>query len=117
MRWLQNVDDLEKRVMMQRATALVFPSLLEGFGLPVLESLAFKRPIIVSDIPVFRELFSDLVLFSTLNNNGNLRGTIKELLKSLEVWNQKLANMADLNNCFSYKKAALLVDKTVQNQG
>lgn len=35
-RWLQNVSDVAKRGMMQRATALIFPSLFEGFGLPVL---------------------------------------------------------------------------------
>jgi glycosyltransferase involved in cell wall biosynthesis len=48
-RWLQNVDDLEKRVMMQRSTALVLPSLLEGFGLPVLEGFASMTPVICSN--------------------------------------------------------------------
>jgi glycosyltransferase involved in cell wall biosynthesis len=48
-RWLQNVGDFEKRVMMQRATALVFPSLLEGFGLPVLEGFASQTPVICSN--------------------------------------------------------------------
>lgn len=48
-RWLQQVDDLAKRVMMQRATALVFPSLLEGFGLPVLEGFASQTPVITSN--------------------------------------------------------------------
>jgi glycosyltransferase involved in cell wall biosynthesis len=48
-RWLQHVDDLAKRLLMQRATALVFPSLLEGFGLPVLEGFASQTPVITSN--------------------------------------------------------------------
>jgi glycosyltransferase involved in cell wall biosynthesis len=36
--------------------ALVFPSIYEGFGLPIIESLAFGKQIIVSDLPVFREI-------------------------------------------------------------
>ncbi len=48
-RWLQSVNDFEKRVLMQRSTALVFPSLLEGFGLPVLEGFASQTPVITSN--------------------------------------------------------------------
>jgi len=37
----------------------VFPSLLEGFGLPVLEAMAAKRPIVCCDIPPLNELVND----------------------------------------------------------
>jgi alpha-1,3-rhamnosyl/mannosyltransferase len=58
-RWLQHVDDLAKRVMMQRATALVFPSLLEGFGLPVLEGFASQTPVITSNSSSLPEVAGD----------------------------------------------------------
>lgn len=38
------------------ATALIHPSLSEGFGLPIAESVYFNLPIIASNIPVFKEL-------------------------------------------------------------
>jgi glycosyltransferase involved in cell wall biosynthesis/O-antigen ligase len=114
---IDNPSDEVLSNLYQHALFALYLPFYEGFGLPVLESLAYKKPIIVSDIPVFRELFSDLVLFSTLNNNGNLRGTIKEMLESLEFWHLKLENTADLHTRFSYKKSAILVDKTVQDQG
>lgn len=41
------------------ASALVFPSLMEGFGLPALEALSLGCPVIVSDIPVFHEILGD----------------------------------------------------------
>lgn len=58
-RWLQNVGDTAKRVMMQRATALVFPSLFEGFGLPVLEGFASQTPVITSNVTSLPEVAGD----------------------------------------------------------
>lgn len=49
LRWFQDVSDFEKRVLLQRSTALVFPSLLEGFGLPVLEGFASQTPVITAN--------------------------------------------------------------------
>lgn len=43
----------------RHAEALVFPSKMEGFGLPALEAAAAGCPVICSDIPVFRELMGD----------------------------------------------------------
>lgn len=48
-RWLNHIDDLSKRVLLQNAVALVFPSLAEGFGLPVLEGFASQTPVITSN--------------------------------------------------------------------
>ena len=58
-RWLQNVGDVTKRVLMQRATALVFPSLFEGFGLPVLEGFASQTPVITSNVSSLPEVAGD----------------------------------------------------------
>jgi alpha-1,3-rhamnosyl/mannosyltransferase len=69
-RWLKNVNDLEKRVMMQRATALVFPSLLEGFGLPVLEGFASQTPVICSNTSSLPEVAADAAwLVNPLSQN------------------------------------------------
>lgn len=48
-RWIQGVNDLEKRALLQSATILTFPSLCEGFGLPVLEAFASGLPVISSN--------------------------------------------------------------------
>lgn len=44
------------RSLVAGARALLMPSLYEGFGLPVLEAMAARTPVIASDIPVFREV-------------------------------------------------------------
>lgn len=40
---------------LQHAQALIFPSFVEGFGMPVVEALALGVPVLASDLPVFRE--------------------------------------------------------------
>jgi glycosyltransferase involved in cell wall biosynthesis len=52
----------------QNCSALVYPSLMEGFGLPPLEAMACGRPVIVSDIPLFRELYGETPIFVRLGD-------------------------------------------------
>ena len=54
--WLDYVDSGVLRDLYSAAGAFVFPSLAEGYGLPVLEALGAGLPIVASDLPVLREV-------------------------------------------------------------
>ena len=56
-------SDSEYERILGEATALVSASLNEGFGLPILEAMASGTPVVVSDIPVFREVGADAALY------------------------------------------------------
>lgn len=45
------------------ASVVVFPSLFEGFGLPLIEALAHGTPVVASDIPPLREVGDDRVTY------------------------------------------------------
>lgn len=49
LRWLQYVPDVDMLPLLRQASGLVFPSLHEGFGLPVLEAFAAQVPVIASN--------------------------------------------------------------------
>ena len=53
------VDDAAIASLMAQCTALVFPSLYEGFGLPVADAMANGVPVACSDIPALREVAGD----------------------------------------------------------
>ena len=57
------VSDEEYAHILSTATALVSASLNEGFGLPLIEAMAGGTPIVVSDIPIFREIGGDAAEF------------------------------------------------------
>ena len=49
-------SDEELSAHLRSACALLFPSLAEGYGLPLVEALGSGTPVIASDLPVFREI-------------------------------------------------------------
>ena len=63
-------SDAELFWLYENATALFFPSLHEGFGLPMLEALHFKKPVYVSDIAIFREILPDADFIAPLDIAG-----------------------------------------------
>ncbi|QGM98364.1 glycosyltransferase family 4 protein [Methylocystis parvus] len=54
--WLDKASDADLRHCYERAAALVYPSAIEGFGLPLVEAGRQGLPVIASDLPVFHEL-------------------------------------------------------------
>ena len=57
------VTDEELAGLLKHSLATVVPSLMEGFGLPVIEAFAQNSLVIASDIPSLREVAKDAALF------------------------------------------------------
>ncbi len=74
------VDDVEVKNYVANAELMVFPTLYEGFGIPPLEAMACGCPVLVSDIPVTREVCSDAALYFNPNNISELSKLIEEVL-------------------------------------
>jgi glycosyltransferase involved in cell wall biosynthesis len=50
------ISNKDRTIVIRNAKALCFPSIYEGFGLPVAEAIMLSTPVICSDIPVMREV-------------------------------------------------------------
>ncbi len=64
--WLHHFGYLEDRhvaSLYRHAALVVMPSVYEGFGLPVVEAMRFGTPLLISDIPVLREVAADAAVF------------------------------------------------------
>jgi glycosyltransferase involved in cell wall biosynthesis len=61
-RWLGRLNSLETRILLQSARALVFPSLYEGFGLPIIEAFASGTPVITSNTTSLPEVAGNCAL-------------------------------------------------------
>jgi glycosyltransferase involved in cell wall biosynthesis len=73
------VSDEEYAALLDSATALVTASRNEGFGIPLVESMARGTPVIVSDIPVFREVGADAALYFPPEEPAALAAQVRAL--------------------------------------
>ncbi len=80
-RWIGHVDDIGLRDLLSRARALVYPSLLEGFGLPVLEGLAAGTPVITSDKDPMRSVAGGAALLVDPSNEDALVGAMQRVCR------------------------------------
>lgn len=66
------VSDAQKFDLLRSCEGFIFPSLNEGFGIPIVEAAAFGAPIICTDLEVFREITYDQAYYFDANKKGDL---------------------------------------------
>lgn len=96
-----NASDEDVYRIISQSKVLVSPSLYEGFGLPPLEALYLGTSVIISDIPVYKEVYSSLpVTFFKSEDSYDLYTKLKEkintkCLVSIQLIN-KLYNISSI---------------------
>lgn len=85
------VDADEMRELYSTATALAMPSFADGFSLPALEAMMAGLPVIISDIPVYREVVGDVALFIDPDDLGSIAA-------AMTVASTDAARMQDLTD-------------------
>lgn len=73
-----DLDDAGLEYCYQHSRSLVFPSFVEGFGLPLVEAMQRGLPAMASDIPVFREIGSDFLAYFKLDEPVSLARLIQQ---------------------------------------
>ena len=79
------LDDKILPVVYRLATIFVYPSWYEGFGLPVLEAMAQKTPVITSNVSSLPEIVGDAALTVSPSDYQSLAQQIHQLLSDGKV--------------------------------
>ncbi len=80
-RWLKHVPQADLLPLLKLSNALVFPSLAEGFGLPVLEAFAARVPVITSNSTSLPEVAGDAALLVNPLNTEEIRAAMERVLE------------------------------------
>jgi len=99
------VSDAEYHALLDGALALATMSLDEGFGLPLVEAMVRGTPIVVSDIPIFREIGGEAALYADPDDVGSIAAAIREL-DDPEVWAGRSASARVEARRFDWTRSA-----------
>lgn len=75
-----NLKDIEVQAIYRLCKLFIFPSIYEGFGIPILESMAAKAPLISSNLDVFKEITQNKGIYFDPDSPDDIAQTIKNTL-------------------------------------
>lgn len=99
----------------RRAQALVFPSIVEGFGLPVLEAMDCGLPVITSNISSLPELANGAALLVDPYNVEEIKAAIQKLIEDKDLRNKLITKGFEQAKKFSWDKCANELIRTIQS--
>ena len=94
--FLKNVSMQELAMIYQDASLFVYPSIFEGFGIPIIEALYSKTPVISSKDGCFSEAGGENSMYIDPMNVAEIKASIETVLSSAEL------QFDMINNGFNY---------------
>lgn len=95
------------------ASALVFVPLFEGFGIPTIEAMQCKVPIIASDISSIPEIVGDAALLVNPFNEAEIADSMEEIFENIPLRNELIIKGEARRGLFSWDKTADLLWKSI----
>ena len=105
-RALGYVSDADLAELLHSALALVVPSKAEGFGIPVLEAMAARVPVIASDIPALREVGGEAALYVRTNDVSSLLEAMQRFVFDAGLREKFMVDGAERVKQFSWSACA-----------
>lgn len=99
-------DDQTLSVYYKNATALIYPSKYEGFGIPPLEAMSFDCPVVCSDISSIPEVVGDAGEYFCPNDLDSMRDAIQRVVQSATRRQELIVRGRNRLNYFSWSKCA-----------
>jgi len=100
------IQDEDLPAVYNAADVTVYPSIYEGFGLPVVESMACGTPVALSDIPCLMEVAGDAAVYFDPLNVEDMADSIYSLLSDSSLYDEIKARGMERAKRYSWKEAA-----------
>lgn len=99
------VSDAEYAELLTGAHALVHASLDEGFGIPLVEAMSVGTPIVVSDIPIFREIGGPAGVYADPNDPAAFAAAVQGIADDA-IWLARSADAREQARLFDWDRSA-----------
>ena len=112
---LSAVNDSALAYLYGKAAVFVFPSLAEGFGIPILEAWACGTPAVVSDISCFREVAAEAACYFDPQSQESMTNEIEKVLTDKELQKKLIQKGENRLALFSWEKTIEQTHKFYQS--
>ncbi len=102
------ISDEELKNLYRKTKRLIQPSFYEGFGMPPLEAMSLGTKAIISDIPVFKEIYKEFPV--TFFKAGNCNDLAEKLLSIKDETDE----IKEFSQIYSFEKTAEIIQKTLE---
>jgi glycosyltransferase involved in cell wall biosynthesis len=99
----------------KQSKLLVSPSVFEGWGITPVEAIYCGTPILLSDLPVFKEVYRDNILYHERNNPEDMKEKIEMILGDKTLQEKIIKNCQPIISEFTPDKFAKRWDTTIKN--
>ena len=103
---LQNISDSELNILMISQKACIFNSFYEGFGLPIVESMKFSKPIITSNNSSMKEIAKNYSILTDPTDIDEITLYMKKLVEDQEFYSFMCKKSETGSKKFSWSKTA-----------
>ena len=102
--FIHNASNVQIKHLYENSSFSIYPSIFEGFGIPVLESIACGTPVITNSEGCFREAGGEAALYVNPNSISELGNAIGTLLANSDVKTNLVSEMKNHLLKFEEKK-------------
>ncbi len=110
------IEENEKRSLLAGCKAFVFPSLYEGFGIPVIEAQASRVPVITSNTTALPEIAGDGAAYVDPQSPSGLAEQMKKVITDMHYAANLIERGSENIKRFSWEKCAFEIDSLLRDK-
>ncbi|HXY18125.1 MAG TPA: glycosyltransferase family 1 protein [Candidatus Nitrosopolaris sp.] len=100
------VDNAARAALYGKASLVALPSFYEGFGMPVLEAMSYGVPLVVSDLPVLREMVGSAVIYFNPSSVDSIKDALVKILTDDKLRENQVKKFPGLLKRYSWQTMA-----------
>jgi glycosyltransferase involved in cell wall biosynthesis len=115
--FIKNPSDQELKWLYSNASLYIFPSLIEGFGLPALEAMDAGLPVVASNNTALPEILGNSALYFNPTDEKEIHRTIKKAYEDKTIQKQLIGSGKKQTLKYSWSKMAKEIKQVYENCG